>query len=431
MKLGFARRLALATVLTGAAAAALAPMAAAQTAGNPFVRNRFVAVQERSQPAYDPVSRRLGAFMLDTSLGLGASYNDNIFGAQTNAVEDTVLTATPSARLRSMWSSHALEFGGSINHREYIDQGNESTTDASGSIAGRLDVLRDFSIGANVDAARVTEPRYAPASVTFADEPTNFDRVGGGLSASFRRDRILLTGNLGAADIDFNDVNARPGSPGPAVIDQDFRDFSETSFGGRASYAWSPDIAFYVQGNVAETDYNDAVGAVTRDGSRTNFQVGTDFELSAPFRGDIAVGVFEDDRDSALLPDVDGLSVNGRLLWFPTQLTTFTLTASRGTIDPGLAASATATSTAFGLRADHELRRNILIFADVRTSKQEYESIDRSDDVVDLGLGLGYRINRNLRFDFGYTLRNQSSSGLSADRDIDQNILSAGLRIFP
>lgn len=426
MKLGLAQRLALTTVLAGL----IAPLAVAQTAGNPFVRNRFVAVQDRPQPAFDPVSRRVGAFLLDTSLGLGASYNDNIFGAETGAVEDTLLTATPRAGLRSTWSSHYLEFGAGAERREYTEQGDESTTDADGYISGRLDVLRDFSIGGTLNAAKVTEQRYAPSSVTGAAEPTNFDRAGGQLNANYRRDRILLRVNFGMNDFDYNDVDAVAGAPAP-VIDQDFRDFSESSVGGRVSYAWSPDVAFFVQGSLAESDYDDAAGLVSRDGTRTTAQVGADFELSAPFRGDIAVGTFEDDRDSDLLPDVEGLSVNGRLLWFPTQLTTFTLTGSRGTFDPGLAQSATATSTSFGVRADHELRRNILVFGDVRTSTQEFESIDREDEILDLGLGLGFRINRNLRLDIGYALRSQSSSGLSADRDIDQNILSAGLRIFP
>jgi hypothetical protein len=411
MKIGF-RKIVLCTVFVGVAT----PLAFAQSNDNPFSRGRYTAVTERSQPAFDPEPVRAGAFDVWASLGLSAEHNDNVFAQSDNEESDTIFRVQPGVRVNSNWSSHELNAGAAIDHREYQENDTETVTDYNGYVGGRVDVQRSFSLNGRVSAAHVTEQRYEPSGSS-AGEPAQYDSVGAQAGVNFQRDRYQLDGQAGTVTSDFNSSF-------------NFRDATETYIFGRASYAVSPDVALFAQARNTDVDY-DQVGAFNRDGTRTNIQAGASFELAAPFRGEIAVGSVKDDKDDPTRPDTDGLSVNGQLLWFPTQLSTFTFRALRSVIDPGLQNSASATNTTFGARVDHELRRNIIWFADVGVGKYEFSDIDREDEFTDVRFGVAYKMNKNAHLEAGYRLHTRESSGTFADRDLDQNVFSIGIRIFP
>lgn len=427
-------------------AALAAPSAIAQE--NPFLRGRYIAVPERQQPEFDPEPLRAGAFLVNSSLGVGAEYNDNIYAQDISPTEDVILTINPRADIVSNWSSHALGAGIDVNHREYNDQGTESVTDYNAYVNGRLDVTRNVQLGGRVYGGRLSEQRYAPSQVNNAAEPTRFDRFGAEAYNTFRRDRIQLETTAGFIQNDYDSVPlvpdpANPG--GPTVLNQDFRDVEETFLRSRASYAISPDFAVFVQAEGREYIYDLAVdpSGLSRDSMHLNGQVGASFELASPFRGDIAVGYISENKYDPALDNTDGLSVNGNLEWFPTQITTVTFTGLRTIFDPGLIGSSSAIVTNFGARVDHELRRNVIAFGTLNNGTTEFKGLvpgatpgslvayDREDDIFDVGAGLGYKLNKNARVDASYVFRTQDSSGVNADRDFDQNIVRVELRLFP
>lgn len=402
-------------LLTTAIAATVAPVAAAQD--NPFARGRYVDVTERSQPEFDPQPVRAGGFDVSSSVGVAAEYNDNILATPANEISDTILRATPRILARSTWSVHELEAGAEVTHREYIDNGDESSTDYNLFVNGRIDVTRDFQFRLGADTAHITEERYAAASFG-TNEAAQFDRSSVYAQALYRNDRIQLEGTVGASDEQFDQL-----------AQQLIRDNTTTYVNGRVSYAVSPDIAFFVQARRSELDYDDP----DRDGTRTTMDAGVNFELAAPIRGEIAIGNFSEERDVATYGDVEGLNIAGNVKWFPTDLTTVTFIANRGVIDPGLATSATAINTAFGIRVDHELLRNLLLFGNIRQENNAYEGsvIDRDDDALSLALGGAYKLNPNMHLEFALTTRSQDSSGANAGPDLDVNTISAGIRFFP
>jgi len=412
-----------------------APSALAQQSGNSFFRSRHVAVTERPQPAFDPETVRVGSLDVNSSLGLGARYSDNIYAQENGAVGDTVLTVAPQLTANTNWSVHALSAGLSAEHRSYVEQDTETATDSSAFVGGRLDVTRDFSFGGTVTGGRFTEQRNAPASQSNAAEPTEYAIFGAEVSADFQRDRIAVVARLGQSQNDFDDVAAFRDPTAPTVpvprLDQDFRDHTQTYINGRASYATSPDLAVFVQGDVTEIDFDDrgSVANPDRDATRTNVQAGVDFEFGAPFRGDIAVGYIQEEKKSRV--NADGLSVNATLKWFPTQLTTVTFSGLRSIYDPGLAQSATVTNTSLSVRGDHELLRNVLLFWEARGTQDEFQDIDRQDDRFDFSAGVGYKLNRNARIEAAFTRRSQDSSGVNRDRSFDENIIGVTLRLYP
>lgn len=403
-------------LLTTALVAITAAPAFAQDT-NPFLRGRYTAVTERDQPEFDPEPVRVSTFDVEASLGASASYNDNIFATPANEEGDTIIRIQPQAFARSTWSVHEVAAGVSVDHKEYLDNGDESATDYDAFANGRLDVSRNFAMSVGGNVGHRTEERYEAASFGVPDR-ASYDYAGAFLRGLYRMDRFQVEGTAGVTDDSFDQATQ-------AVI----RDNTTTYVNGRVSYAFTPDVAVFVQARRDELDYSDN----QRDGTRTTVDAGVNFELAAPFRGEIAVGSFKDDRDNATFGSTSGLNVAANVQWFPTQLTTVTFLANRGVADTGLVTAVSAINTGYGVRVDHELLRNVLLFGRAREDKNEYQGdgIDREDKALSVGIGAAWKLNKQARLETEYSFRSQDSSGLNAGPDLDQNVISVGLRIFP
>lgn len=406
-----------ALLLSSALSALVAPVAMAQDESNPFLRGRYTSVTEREQPEFDPEPVRAGAFNIWSSVGASAEYNDNILATPDNEESDTILRLRPRIDVRSDWTAHEIAAGAEVDHKEYSDFDEESSTDYYAFLNGRLDATRNLMFRGGVDTGSFTEERYAAASFG-QTERASFDRTGAFVQGIYRLDRWQFDATVGTTEEEFDQAN------------QQFRDNTTNYVNARLSYALSPDVAVFVQGYRADQDY----GSSDRDGTRTTVDAGVNFELGAPFRGEIAMGSFKDERDNtAAFGDIDGFNVRANVEWFPTQLTTVTFTANRGVVDPGLALSASAVNTTYGIRADHELLRNLLLFGSLREETNTYEGVnfDREDEALTAAVGLAWKLNKNARFELEYSGRSQDSSGADAGPNIDQNIISVGIRVYP
>jgi hypothetical protein len=417
MKLGFKQLL-----VTTALAGVLAPVASAQDNDNPFLRGRYTAVTERQQPEYDPEVIRAGSFQISSSLAGSVEATDNVFYQATNEESDTIFRIAPAVEARSDWTVHALTAGFTAERSEYSDHDSESTTDYNLYANGRLDVTRDFRLLASIDGGSATEPRYEPASAN-QPEPAQNENVGAYLGAQYRTDRLKFDGQAGARENDYQ-------SPY-----YDYRDVTESYVSGRASYAISPDWAVFVQARRSEFDYDQAT-PVNRDATQTSLQAGVSFELSAPFAGDISVGSVKEEKDDPAQEDTDGLSLNARVQWFPTQLTTVTLSGNAGIFDPGILDATSAKYSRFTIRADHELFRNVLLFGQFGFGNYDYQAspsfpaFAREDDSIDLRAGGAYKLNKHARVELAYRMNSRESSG-SLNEDVDSNTITATLRVFP
>ncbi|MBK8838318.1 MAG: outer membrane beta-barrel protein [Hyphomonadaceae bacterium] len=411
MKLGL-KHLLLTTALVGV----IAPVASAQD--NPFLRGRHVAVTERGQPQYDPESIRAGSFQISSNLLAAAEYNDNVFGQASNTVEDTIIRIRPEVVATSNWTVHAITAGASVDHREYTSEGSETSTDYNLFVGGRLDGTRNFQLTGNASAGQLTEARYEPGSQG-APEPAQNRYLNADVGASYRSDRLLLQGQVGTRDNNYQYLYAQ-------------RDMTENFISGRMSYAISPDIAVF--GDVRQTDFEYDQSA--RDGSQISYRAGVSFELSAPFRGEVAVGQVTDERDAPGVADSEALSLDAAVMWFPTQLTTVTVRGFAGITDPGILEALSANTQRYSVRADHELLRNVVLFGELGFGSYEFNAApgfplyDRKDEYVDAAIGGAYKLNKHAHVEVGYHTRSTDASG-AANFDVDQNVFSVGLRVFP
>lgn len=390
-----------------------------------FVRDKYQAVTARSQSEYDPIRIRSGGFEISPEVRFNAGFTDNLFATDQNQVDDFFVGIIPSIDFNSTWSRHALGFGGRIDHIEYGDVDSESRTNLMLNANGGLDVTSEFTLFGNFLFDDLTEPRSNVSSVQNASEPVEYTRAGGEVGANYQAGRLRVNAGVGLVSTDYDDVELDTG----LIQDQDFRDNDTLSAKLRVAYAVQRDWAVFTEVNRREAEYDppSVFSSITRDFTDTSVRAGLDFELQALIRGDVGIGYFQSEFDEPTFPDVDGLSVDANMQWFITQLTTLNFSAGRSIFDPGLVQTSGAVRTNVSARADHELRRNILVSGEVAFTNFEFENFARSDDRWSLRTSATWKVNRNLWLDGSYRLTDQSSTV----QDFTENRLLFGLRIFP
>ena len=448
------------TGLVAATVAIASPLANAQEF---FTRDRYTRVTDRFQPDFDPEPVRVGTFLANPVLTAGIEANDNIFAVPDGVVDgdgntisadsDVIARLGVASRITSDWGRHQLNGNASIDHREFFDFGDESFTTFAAGVGGRFDATRDFNIEANAFGINTAEPRTSEAAARTFAEPIEFTQLGFSIQGNYTRDRVRVRSFVDVNDFDYNDATlsqaARDALGTPEAIaiasDQGFRSNTFSRLGGQVAYAISPDVAFFGQAEVNQREHD--VGTLVideltgeerlanRDSEGYRVEVGADFELPSLLRGDVAVGYLEETRDDPAFADFSGLSLDAALSWFPTRLTTVTGTAYRRTIDVGLVSTGGALETGFGGRVDHELRRNVLIFARADFLNREFEDFElldgsvRDDDSIIAGLGATYKLNKRMHLDAAYNLFDRSSNDAFAE--FNRNTFSLTLRVFP
>lgn len=423
-------------LLTVAGSSLIAGTAAAQGQGgdNYYSRDKYEAVRDRRQPAFDPEPIHLGTFLVNATGVIGLTANSNVYAQENNQESDVIGRVGAEVSGATNWSVHELGFDLSAFHNEYLDLSDESANELYANLRGRLDVTRNVALGGRVFVNQGVEQRYSPAGIGGLEKPIEFTFTGAEAYANYQSDRFRWYNTVGITEWNYKDGRLI-GSALP--YDQDFRDGKSTRGRTRLSYAISPDLAVYTQGTIHDDTYDSqqVIGGAlrSRDSSGYTVAAGVDFELAALIRGDIAVGYLSEDKDDDYFKDVDGLSVDGRLELFPTRLTTVTLNGGRRVVDTGVYDSPSAISTSIGARVDHELRRNIILSAEAGFSNDDYQEIDRSDDMTSFGVSARYKMNKKVHFEaFARHLNRDSSlpGGLSGGA-YDINLIGVELRLHP
>ena len=91
-----------------------------------------------------------------------------------------------------------------------------------------------------------------------------------------------------------------------------------------------------------------------------------------------------------------------------------------------MAGSAGYLRTAYSLKADYELLRNLILGAELGHERRRYNGIDRDDDGFTGRLTASYLISPRWALRGEYRHRAQDSDGVAAGRDFGNNQLMIG-----
>jgi len=373
-----------------------------------------VSVRDRPRPEYDPLGMRFGGFDLNASIDFGVASTDNLFATETGEQDDIVYTVNPNVRLASHWSRHGLEAAAGATFTSHDDFSSEDTETGYVTVAGRVDVGSSTQLGARLAFADEVEPRTDPDALTLS-APVEYTRSETAISARHTFNRWRVSGTLAQVEYDYDDAGA---------IDQDFRDYDETSIAGRVEAELTPRVAAVFEARSDERDYDNAP-ALSSEGQ--TFLAGVAINLTDLMVGEVTVGQFTRDYDSGV--DVDGFAVAANLEWYITRLTTINFDAARSGEDTGATAGFPYVESQYGVRVDHELLRNVILSAGIRAGQRDYEVLDREDEFTSAEIGAEYLVNRRVALRGAYRYDEVRSDGVNRYRDYDVNVLSLELSL--
>jgi hypothetical protein len=389
-----------------------------------FARDRNISVRERSRPDFDAVGVHLGGFTAYPKLAAAIESNDNVYARVKAAEQDDIFyTIAPEVRLRSNWSRHALGAYATGLVSRYNDLKSEDIETWTAGANGRLDVDRTSNFNFSADYGDLNEARTAPDTPGTVVKPIVYSSASAKVAGAKEFNRLKLGGGLGVNKLNYDDGVTATG----VVVDQDNRDRTTTIASVRADYAISPAAALLAEAVFNKRNYRLAPPAATlqRDSDGFELLVGANFDLSNTARGELRVGYTS--QDYKAFEDQSGLALHGQVEWFATQLTTVTGSASRTPEEGTANGSPGYFSSTVGVRVDHELLRNVLLYGQVGYQKDKYKSIDRDDGRTSAGFGATYFMNRTIGVRAGYTYLKQNSSGVVAGPDYSVNRFNLSL----
>ncbi|PIW26839.1 MAG: hypothetical protein COW30_12730 [Rhodospirillales bacterium CG15_BIG_FIL_POST_REV_8_21_14_020_66_15] len=371
-------------------------------------------VTTRPRPEFDPIGVRLGGFFLYPSVGVVERYHSNIFFTDSGAEDDFITVLSPSLVLKSNWNNHALNLFADSDIGFYASNSDENYQDAKIGFDGRLDILRDAKLTGGFTFERAHEDRSSPDQ-TSAAEPVTFLRYHP--KAAFIKRFNRLSTQFGADLIvyDYDDAS----TSGGATLNMDDRNRHELQGTARVGYEIAPRYEAFVRGSVNDRRYTDDIddSGFERDSHGWEVAGGLAFDLSGVTSGNLFAGYLTQEFDDPAFSSINGVSFGGDLTWNPTRLTTVTFQASRTVEETTLSGAAGALVSDIRASVDHELRRNIILSADLRYRNYDYENISRDDDVIGAGFGGTYLVNRHarLRLRYGFAKRESNTSGADYD----------------
>jgi len=383
-------------------------------------------VRERPQPGWEPVSKRLGAFELYPEVAVGVGATSNVKKAETDEQGDRYVRLRPGARLFSTWSRHGVGLAAWTAHTRYDRSSEDNATEYLVSGAGRLDIQRDLWLDGRLSRARLVTSRTDPDVPVDTLEPVYNEQSLASLSLFKTTARMQFAAAVTAQSDDYG-VVARAGG---ARADFNRRDRDYFSYGGRATYALSPDFAAFAAVLRETSERPNAVGD-RLDYDNVSLLGGANFDLTNLARGEIGVGYLRQTYEAAGLGSDSGFAWNAEFQWFPSQLTTVSFNAARRSAPQLDESSPGGISTSAGVTIDHELLRNVIVSGRLSRGDVDFALIDRKDEQTRAGVSVGYRMNRRLRADLAFDYSKLDSTGANRKRSFDDRTVTFTVYAYP
>ncbi|MFA7430384.1 MAG: outer membrane beta-barrel protein [Rhodospirillaceae bacterium] len=394
---------ALPLVLALAVSAPLASPAAAQED-----IPRGATVLERQRPEVDPLGVQLGGFMVYPSATVEATHDDNVFATANNERSDIVTVLAPAVRADSTWSVHDLKFGAGARIGRFADYTTEDFEDYYVNSSGKFEFTPRSYVDGRLAFNRLHEGRGDPDR-SGGRTPTEFNLSEAGIGFFQGFNKVS-----GQVDVAVQHYDYKPQAGAGALNDE--RDITIYTTSLRGDYRIGEEYGVFgrLSGNVREPSRTPAAGRADRSSEGWEVDAGVAFDLTGVTFGEVFAGYREQYFSSAALKDIGGLSFGAEVVNNFTRLTTFTLRAETSVEETTIAGASSYLQNSYSFRADHELRRNILLNAGAGYSTYEYQGIDRDASRLYGGVGATWLANRHMHFNANYTYTDHDESGADA-----------------
>lgn len=367
-----------------------------------------ISIQDRKRPDWDAVPIQFGAFDVTPYAQSKLAYDDNIYATDANKVADGVVTISGDVRATSTWARHYLSLNGSIDATRGLTKTANDVTPYDASASGRLDIGSQSRLSLVGDYGRAYEPRGS-----FADTMTDGRR----LAYQKLETQAEISRNAGRFKIDagatLDSFHYLQRKDDGAEISEAFRNYRVWRTDARLSYAVASGISTYAEASYNWAIYPHQIDQIVRDSQGWAIVGGLDFGVTRLVRGRIGAGLEHQTYKDSAYPNISGLTFSGQLQWSPSRLVTWTAAANRTIERSPVVNVAGIQQSAYSLRADYELRRNVIVAGTSGYTIDKFVAGDRAQKDFQLGAEIKWLANRRLHFTMNTDYQRTRNTGVS------------------
>jgi hypothetical protein len=373
---------------------AVFPQTGTGAGGVPADNSRAVAAAD-----YVALGIQAGSFDLFPTLTESAGYDSDVhlLGVGSSPVIDS----SGQVVARSDWTRNSLEAELSVDDRRYTSQPGQDATTWTASFGGVLDLGRDH-LGVSYEHLNLVETPNEIGSVATLPVPFRVD------AASLSYDIMTKTAFSFLPELDVRHFTFDAVPIAGTNVTQSYRDrtSAEESLTSRYAFATGENGLLVLRGT--EIRYDQAVGTLPRLNSNGgSVLIGFDYTATGLFRYRALVGYQVRDYTGARYGHLNAPIFEASVIWTVTQLTTATLTLRRDIEDSASEGVTGFTYTAGRLDLQHELRRNVIIGADLDVQNAQsrgspyfganvpFDASATNETIYSAGVTASYLLNRD------------------------------------
>ena len=347
---------------------------------------------------YEALGIKAGSFLILPAVELSAGYSTNP-QAVPGGPGALYLVVAPELHVRSDWASNSLTADITGSYTDYPNSDFQPSLNVpylNAKVDGTLDVTRYTQILLEGRTSVSTDNPGSP-NIQFGLATLPIDTtVGGtlGLAEEFGRFDVSLKGMLDRSM--YSNGTLTDGES----ANFDWRAFDQYAGILRLGYEIDPGFKPYVEID-EDTRIHDTqvdIFGENRNSNGSSAKVGADLNLFGSLTGEIAVGYMERDYHDPTLPNIDGATLDGSLLWQATALTSAKFTAQSSIGESSVQGVSGEFSRSFSLEVDHALRTWLIANAIIGYENDDYAGLGRTDNHYFVSTGLTYKLNREIQF---------------------------------
>lgn len=364
-----------------------------------------------------------GSFLVFPILDLSYRTDDNIYAEEKNKTSDKIVGVKGGLAASSDWNNHSLTIQSLVEAGNYSKKTKENFVDATVSLGGRIDVVKDVNLAMDAGYASMHEDRGSPNDL-YGLEPTKYNQIFADAGFNHQVSALRLNLYLRMDKFSYGDT------PTSALINVDQKGRNRTNSDGavRLGYVIEDLFTAFVQGKYFGRDYqrkDKLKYGYDRTSSGYEFTVGVQREFSEVSKIELLAGTRKQIYKDVDLPNISGPQVSGLYLWTPSEMTSMTLYVNRSIEETIMAKTSGYFTTNYGIMLDQELIGGFLLKLGYNGSAMDYKGIKRKDATSAASASLYWFMNDYIYLGatFDYKDRKSDAVGYDFKRSVAKIIL--------
>jgi len=314
---------------------------------------------------FAPLGIDVGSLRLFPYVETDTGYDSNPNTLSTDVVGSPYVHGEAGLRAESQWSQHSLTADLRGGYYDYFRVPEADRPEAAGTLTGRVDVTKQTQINLvstfGLQTQQPGSPILAiPGSVFITSRPL-IVTLGQSLGITQQFNRLSIS--LQGAFTCYQFGNATQSNGTVLLLSQN--DYNDYALIGRASYELTPGLIPFVQATGDERRYDQYydVYGFARTSNGIAGELGSAVEFGRLLTGEIAAGYADRVYVDPRLPNLNAPTIDAKLIYAATPLTTVNLTAATYISETTLAYASGAVSRSVSLNVTHALRRDLTLSA--------------------------------------------------------------------